>query len=184
MKPTHCFLLALSTSSVLFAGLPACAGRTLDVGTANESAISVEAGPDVVAAEQPAVDVSAIAGLWVMVRQDAELGVADPAGPPPMELEISSPGVVYRSSCARPAGEVPTTACPPASTLGCISGTAKPEGNRWRLDLPAIRIATPEQGEALLMTNGELFVRYINPSYSAGYFHRVGSKDEAGGCPR
>jgi hypothetical protein len=177
MKPNSLFL-SLCLSTVLFDG---CSGKTLDVGTAHQSATSTDPEQDAAAP----VDVGAIAGVWVMTRQDGEPGLADPKGPSPMELELSSSGVAYRSECARPAGEVATTACPPASTHGCISGTVKREGDRWRIDLPAIRVGgAPEQGETLLMTDGTLFVSYINPSYSAGYFRRIGTKDETGGCPR
>ena len=174
------FLFALGLSALL--GLFGCSGRVLDVGTASQSAIAPDDGePETV----PPTDVGAIAGLWVMTRQDGELGVPYPGAVPPMELELTSAGAVFRSQCVRAPGEVATAACTSALTTACIAGTVKVEGDRWRIDLPAIRVgAAPEQGAAVIMSDGTLFVRYINHSYSAGYFRRIGTKNQVGGCPR
>jgi hypothetical protein len=169
--------LDMKTFSALpFLFVLACSGETLDVGTAHQQPVSAN--------ETPTNDPGDVAGVWVLDRLDAALGVPVDGPLPAIEVELSPSGVAYRATCARPAGETATEPCPPESTVSCFAGEVVREGEQLRVDFPAIRNNAPEQGKLVTTTDGRLMIPYIYPSYSAGYFRRIGARGAIGGCAR
>jgi hypothetical protein len=171
----------------------ACEGKVLDVGTANRSASQAgdpnaepDAGPPAQPPAQPVANaaLAPVTGVWAMYREDGMFGIEYEKGRfSPIELEVLPDGRVFRYECLRTSPA--TEPCVPSATLDCMSGSVVPETNRWRMSFAEIQLGnTPELGETLLTQEGDLVVRYIHPTFSAGYFHRVGDAGEQGGCPR
>jgi hypothetical protein len=99
-----------------------------------------------------------------------------------MQLELRPDGLAFRWRCGVPTSAVAPTRCPDALVYECFVGKVFWDGLQWRVDLPQIRVGgVPEQGEIVdYSADSALLVRYINPTYSAGHFQRIGEISSSG----